>query len=75
MGFLVMRSNFGYTCNGSCADPESFVREGPTSNFDNFFVVDEGRENPITIISGPSSVRQRNAIKWRFAGVPMIAQH
>ena len=26
-------------------------------------------------ISGPSSVRQRNAIKWRFAGVPTMAQH
>ena len=45
-------------------------------NFDNvfFFLVDEGRENPSTTISGPSSARQQNAIKWRFAGVLMIAQ-
>ena len=43
-----------------------------------FFLVDEGREGPNTIISGPSSTRQRNAggpMKWRFAGGPMIAQH
>ena len=32
-----------------CADPESFVRVGPT-----FFLVDEGREDPNTTISGPS---------------------
>ena len=44
------------------------------SNFDNV-LVDEGKEDPSTTINGPSSARQRNAIKWRFAGVPMIAQH
>ena len=42
------------------------------SNFDNNFLVDDGREDPSTTLSGPSSARQRNAIKWRFAGVPMI---
>ena len=26
-------------------------------------------------MSGPSSAPQPNAIKWRFAGVPMMAQH
>ena len=40
------------------------------SNFDNVFffsfLVDEGRKDPNTTISGPS---------WRFAGVPMLAQH
>ena len=47
------------------------------SNFDNvfFFKVDEGRENPSPTLSGPSSARQRNAIEWRFAGMPMNAQH
>ena len=49
------------------------------SNFDNvlflFVFLVEGREDPSTTISGPSSARQRNAIKWRFAGVPMMAQH
>ena len=45
-------------------------------NFDNLFpLVEEGRDDPSTTISGPSLARQRNAIKWRFAGVPMIAQH
>ena len=59
---------------------------GPTLT--TFFLVDEGREDPSTTISGPSKARQRNAIygpssarqlnaiiKWRFAGVPMMAQH
>ena len=42
------------------------------SNFDNVFlffflhVIDEGREDPNTTISGPSSARQRNAIKMAF---------
>ena len=44
-------------------------------NFDNFYLVDEGKEDPNTTISGSSSARQRNAISWRFAGVPMMAQH
>ena len=43
----------------TCADPESFVRGGPTFFF---CEVDEGREDPNTITSGPSSARQRNAI-------------
>ena len=46
-------------------------------HFDNFFLVDDEREDPSTTISGPYSARQRNAIKWRFTGVPvtMMAQH
>ena len=57
----------------TCADPESFVRRGPTlTTF--FFLVDKGMEDSTTI-SGLSSARQRNAIKWRFAGVQMIAKH
>ena len=32
------------------------------SKFDNFFIVDEGIEDPNTTINVPSSVRQRNAI-------------
>ena len=54
-----------------CADPECFARGGPTLTF---FLVDERREDPKSTKSGPSSARQRNAI-WRFAGVPMMAQH
>ena len=53
----------------SCADPEKIVR-GPTLTFFLFFfsfLVDEGREDPYTSISGP--------FKWRSAGVPVMAQH
>ena len=39
------------------------------------FFVDGGREDPSNTISESSSARQQNAIKWRFAGVPMMAQH
>ena len=47
---------------------------GPTLT--TFFLVDEGREDPSNTISGPSKARQLNAIiKWRFAGVPMMAQY
>ena len=47
-----------------CADPESFVRGDPISTMFFFVVlsVDKGREDPNTTISGPSSVRQQNAI-------------
>ena len=34
------------------------------SNLDKVFIVDEGREDPNTI-----------PLKWRFAGVPMMAQY
>ena len=39
------------------------------------FLVDEGMEGPNTTKGGPSSARQRNAIKKRFPGGPMMAQH
>ena len=35
---------------------------GGGSNFDNFFLVDDGREDPNTTISGPSLARQQNTI-------------
>ena len=46
------------------ADPESFFRGGPTLTTFLFllFLVDEGREDPNTTISRPSSARQRNVI-------------
>ena len=59
----------------SCQDPESFVRGDPTLSTFFFYIIDEGREDLSTIISGPSSARQQNAIKWRSAGGPMMAQH
>ena len=46
----------------SCADPESFVRGG--SNF-NGFLDDENIQ-----IS-----HYKRVIKWRFAGVPIMAPH
>ena len=58
--------------DNSCADPESFVRGGPTLTF---FQVDEGRKDPKPTLSGPSSARQQNAIKWHLAGMPTNAQH
>ena len=39
----------------SCADPESFAN--------GVFFVDEGRDDPNTTISGPTSARQRNACR------------
>ena len=58
----------------SCVDPEGFVRGDPTlTTF--VFKVDDRREDPSPTSSGPSSARQRNAIKWRFPGMPMNAQH
>ena len=62
---------------------KKFCQRG--SNSDNFvlffrcfllvFLVDEGRKDPNNAKSGPSLARQRNAIKWHFAGGPMMAQH
>ena len=49
-------------------------QRGPTLTLF-FLLVDKGREDPSTTISGSSSAHQRNAIKWRFSGVPMIAQN
>ena len=44
------------------------------SNFDNFFLIDDGREDPNTTICGSSLARQRNTIKmafrWRAADAP-----
>ena len=47
-----------------CADPESFFRRGPTlTTFFLFrFLVDEGREDSNTTLSGPSSACQQYAI-------------
>ena len=39
------------------------------------FLVDEPRGDQNTTRRGLSSARQQNAIEWRFAGVPLMAQH
>ena len=40
------------------------IRGGPALTI--FFLVDEGRKDPNTTISGPSSARQRNTIYMAF---------
>ena len=75
------RSNLKYGSRGHHARIQKVLSEGVQLNKRFFFFVflfcvfDEGREEPSTTISGPSSARQRNAIKWHFAGVSMMAQH
>ena len=39
------------------------------------FLVEEGRGDPNITKSKPSSARQQNAIKWRFAGEPLMAKN
>ena len=39
----------------SCADPESFIRGGPTLTFFVCYLVDEGREDPNITIRWPAS--------------------
>ena len=50
-----------------CADPESFVRGGPTLTTVFFFLVDEERDDPNTTISGPSL-----AFCWRADDGPAL---
>ena len=47
---------------------------GGGSNFD-IFLVDKGREDLNTTKSGPRSAASETPFKWRFAGVPMMAQY
>ena len=63
--YLYLESNFG-----TSVDPEGFIRVGSTRHV---FLVDEGV--PSTTISGPSSARQQNTIKWRFAGRSNMADN
>ena len=62
-----------FTIQKGMRGSRKFCQRNPTLT--TFFLVDEGREDPSATLSGPSSARQRNAIKWRFAGVSMMAQH
>ena len=55
--------NFELKRVDSCADPESFIRGGPTLTT---FSFSRGREAQNTIIRGPTSAHQRNAIKMAF---------
>ena len=65
---LIVLSLLGYY---SCADPENFVRGGPTLTgffLFVFFLVHDGRDDPNTCTtkSGPSSAHQGNAIEMAF---------
>ena len=55
------------------ADPDNLCQ---SSTFDNVFLVEEGREDLNTTISGPTSVHQRNAIqtafRWRVHDGPTL---
>ena len=56
-----------HVCLLVCMRRSNFCQRG--SNFDKlfyFFLVDEGREDTVTTISGPTSARQRNAIQMAF---------
>ena len=57
----------------SSADPESFVRGGPALTFF-FFLVYEGRDDQNTTKVDHHRASE-TLFKWRFAGVPMMAQH
>ena len=50
-----------------------FCQRGVTLTY--AFLVDEGREDPNTTISGPALAPSKTLFKWHFAGVPMMAQH
>ena len=50
-----------------------FCQKGSNSDKFFFFFFYEEKEDPNSTKSGPSSARQRNAIKCRFAGGPMVA--
>ena len=55
----------------TCADPERLARGAQSLTNQCFFLlfsflVDEGRKDPNTAISGPSSARQRNTISMAF---------
>ena len=54
------------TLSYACADPESFVRGGP--NLTGFFF--QNKYHYKRAIIGPPGKK----FKWRFAGVPMMAQ-
>ena len=65
----------------ACADPESFVRGGPTLTsffcFCYFFSLMRGEKGSIyhyqrASNGGPAS---ETPFKWRFVGGPMMAQH
>ena len=52
---------------------EKHARIQMGSNFDNvFFLIDEGKEDPNTTISGPSLARQQMVFCWRADDGPTL---
>ena len=51
-----LQARFKMEANSPSADPESFVKGGPTLTTFWGFLVEEGRKDQNTTISGPSSV-------------------
>ena len=45
------------------------------SNFDNFFLIYDGREIQTPLYAGHHWPASETPFKWRFAGVPLMAQH
>ena len=45
------------------------------SNFDNIFLVNEKKGMPKIPLAGHHRPASETPLKWRFAGVPMVAQH
>ena len=64
-------------CYDACADPESFVRGGPTLTFFVCFVFSrvDGERIEMPLKVGHHWPAREIPIKWRFAGVPIMAHH
>ena len=60
----------------ACADPESFVRGGPTLTFYFCFLfLMRGGRIQIPLLADHQRPASKTPFKWRFAGGPMVAQH
>ena len=72
--FTVCQSTVsGFSVCKACADPESFARGGPTLT--TFFLLMRGGRIQISLKAGRHRPTSETPFKWRFAGVPMLAQH
>ena len=72
--YLSELSTFIQLYTDNMQESRKFCQRG--SNFDNFFFVYEGREDPNTTISGSLSARQQKGhLKRRFACRLMMTQH
>ena len=60
----------------TCAESESFVSGGPSLTvFFFFFILMSGGRIEILLLAGHRRPASETPFKWRFAGVPMMAQH